>query len=73
MQTYLNQRKVLFKKNANVIQDPTVNQHQHMIFMLSLLQTYLNQFRIMLTNVKLYLSDCFVTSLQHQRSLHNTS
>jgi len=32
MQTYLNQRKVLFKKTANIIQDPTVNQHEHMIF-----------------------------------------
>jgi len=32
MQTYLNQRKVLFKKTTNVIEDPTVNQHQHAIF-----------------------------------------
>jgi len=46
-----------------VIQDPTVNQHQHMIFMLSLLQTYLNQVGITPTNVKFHLSDCFVTSL----------
>jgi len=28
MQTYLN-REVLFKKTTNMIQDPTVNQHQH--------------------------------------------
>jgi len=35
MQTYLNQRKVLFKKNLiNMIQDPTVNQHEHMIFVI---------------------------------------
>jgi len=34
MQTYLNQRKVLFKKTANMIQDPTGNQHQHMIFII---------------------------------------
>jgi len=27
MQTYLNQRKVLFKKSTNMIRDPTVNQH----------------------------------------------
>jgi len=38
-----------------------------MIFMLSLLQTYLNKFGIMPTNVQFHLSDCFVTSLQHQR------
>jgi len=31
---YLNQRKVLFKKTTNMIQDPTVNQHQHMIFII---------------------------------------
>jgi len=31
MQTYLNQRKVLFKKTTNMIQDPTVNQYQRMI------------------------------------------
>ena len=34
MQTYLNQRKVLFKKTTNMIQDPTVNQHQHIIFII---------------------------------------
>jgi len=34
MQTHLNQRKVLFKKTPNMIQDPTVNQHQHMIFVI---------------------------------------
>jgi len=28
MQTYLNQRKILFKKALNMIQDPTVNQHE---------------------------------------------
>jgi len=38
-----------------------------MIFMSSLLQTYLYQFGISPTNVKVHLSDCFVTSLQHQR------
>jgi len=32
MQTYLSQREVLFKKTANMIQYPRVNQHQHMIF-----------------------------------------
>jgi len=32
MQTYLNQQKVLFEKTTNMIQDPTVNQHQHVIF-----------------------------------------
>jgi len=31
-QLLLNQRKVLCKKTTNMIQDPTVNQHQHMIF-----------------------------------------
>jgi len=50
-----------------VSQDPIVDKHQHMIFMLSLLQTYLNLFAIILTNVKFNLSDCFVTLLQHQR------
>jgi len=35
MQTYLNQRKVLHKKTTNMIQDPTVDQHQRMIFMLT--------------------------------------
>jgi len=34
MQTYVNQRKVLFKKTTNMIQDPTVNQHEHMIFVI---------------------------------------
>jgi len=63
----LNQQEVLFSKNANVIQDPTVNQHQQMIFMLSLLQTHLNQFGIKPTNIKFHLSDCFVTLLHHQR------
>jgi len=29
MQKYLNQRKVLFKKTTNMIQDPTVNPHEH--------------------------------------------
>jgi len=33
----------------------------------SFLQRYLNQFGITPTNVKFHLSDCFVTSLQHQR------
>jgi len=32
MQTYLNQRKVLFKKTTIMMQHPTVNQHQHRIF-----------------------------------------
>jgi len=35
--------------------------------MLSLMQTYLNKVGITPTNVKFHLSDCFVTSLQHQR------
>jgi len=34
MQTYLNQREVLFQKTTNMIQDPAVNQHQHMIFII---------------------------------------
>jgi len=34
MQTYLNQRIVVFKKNTNMIQDPTVNQHEHKIFVI---------------------------------------
>jgi len=34
MQTYLNQREVLFKKPTNMIQDPPVNQHQHMIYII---------------------------------------
>ena len=34
MQTYLNQRKVLFKKATNMTQDPTFNHHQHMIFII---------------------------------------
>jgi len=34
MQTYLNQRKVLFKKTTDMIQDPAVNQHQHMIYII---------------------------------------
>jgi len=33
-QTCLHQQKVLFKKTTNIIQDPTVNQHQHMIFII---------------------------------------
>ena len=34
MQTYLNQWKVLFQKTANMNQVPTVNQHEHMIFVI---------------------------------------
>jgi len=36
MQTDLNQREVLFnlKKTTNMIQDPVVNPHQHMIFII---------------------------------------
>jgi len=34
MQTYLNQRKVLFLKTTNMIQDPAVNQHENMIFVI---------------------------------------
>jgi len=34
MKTYLNQRKVLFKKITNMIQDPAVNQPQQMIFII---------------------------------------
>jgi len=33
-QTYLNQRDVLFKNTTNMIQDPTVNQHQHMVYII---------------------------------------
>ena len=29
MQTYLNQHKVLFDKITNMIQDLTINQHEH--------------------------------------------
>jgi len=32
MQTYLNQQKVLLKITINVIQDPAVYQHEHMVF-----------------------------------------
>ena len=32
MQMYLNQRNVLLKKTTKTTQDPTVSQHQHMIF-----------------------------------------
>jgi len=38
-----------------------------MIFMLSLMQTYLNQVGITPTSVKFHLSNCFVTSLEYQR------
>jgi len=34
METYSNQQKVLLKKTTNMIQDPTVNQHQRMIFII---------------------------------------
>jgi len=44
MQTYLNQRKVLHKKTTNMIQDPTVDQHLHVNF---LMQTYLNQRKVL--------------------------
>jgi len=35
--------------------------------MLSLMQTYLNQVGMTPTSVKVHLSNCFVTLLQHQR------
>jgi len=38
-----------------------------MIFMLSLMQTYLNEVGIRLNSVKFHLSNCFVTLLQYQR------
>ena len=41
MQT--NQRKVLHKKITDMIQDPTVDQHQHDFHVNFLMQTYLNQ------------------------------
>ena len=34
MQTCLKQRELLFEKTANMIQDSTVHQHQHMIFII---------------------------------------
>jgi len=34
MQTYLNQREVLYKNTTNMIQDPTVDQHQYMIYII---------------------------------------
>jgi len=34
MQTYLNQPKVLSKKTKNMIQEPSVNQHQQKIFII---------------------------------------
>ena len=34
MQTYADQREVLFEKTTNMIQDPTANQHQHVIFII---------------------------------------
>jgi len=34
MQTYLNQRKVLFKKTTNMIYGPIVNQHERIIFII---------------------------------------
>jgi len=49
------------------MKDSTINQHQHMILMLSLMKTYLNQVGITPAGVKFHLSNCFVTSLQHQR------
>ena len=52
MQTYLNQRDVLLKKTTNKIQDPTVNQHKHMIFIIiskriKSLSTFCNQIQIL--------------------------
>jgi len=38
MQTYLNQQEVLFEKTTNMVQDPTVNQHQHMIYIIISMQ-----------------------------------
>jgi len=34
MQTYLNQREVLFENTTNMIQDSTVDQNQHMIYII---------------------------------------
>jgi len=52
MQTYLNQRKGLFKKTTKMLQDPTVNQHQHMVFIIiskqiKSLSTFCNQIQIL--------------------------
>jgi len=43
MQAYLNQREVIFKETTNMIRDPTVNQHQHMIFIIINKQIKSNQ------------------------------
>jgi len=45
MQAYLNQREVIFKETTNMIRDPTVNQHQHMIFIIINKQIKSNHYR----------------------------
>jgi len=49
MQTYLNQRKVLFQKSTKMIQDPVVNQHMISIIInkqINSLSTFCNQIQI---------------------------
>ena len=53
MQTYLNQRKV---KSTNMIQDPTVNQHQHMIFVIISKQIKSSTFSIKSKYLKLIIT-----------------
>jgi len=49
MQAYLNQREVIFKETTNMIRDPTVNQHQHMIFIIINKQIKSNQIKSLST------------------------
>jgi len=71
MQTYPNPREVLLKKTTNMIQDPTVNQYQHMIYIsinkqMKLLSTFCNQMQIVQNHN--YNSD-FIAIVTPQREL----
>ena len=72
MQIYLNQRKVLLKKTTNTIQDPTVNQHPHMIFIIISKQIKsLSTFSIKCKYFKThnYNSDLIAIMTPHKREL----
>jgi len=71
MQTYPNPREVLLKKTTNMIQDPTVNQYQHMIYIrinkqMKSLSTFCNQMQIVQNHN--YNSD-FIAIVTPQREL----
>jgi len=70
MQTYLNQRKVLFKKTTNMIYGPIVNQHERIIFIIISKQIKsLSTFSIKYKYFKLNHNSDFITIMTPQKGV----